>query len=336
MFGAGEGLDPSKTESPENPGLGTEGEPPAAADETPPEPADGAPTGEPTEEGPADLESTHSDEAIFTALEKDVPEELKPKALELKKRVQGYITRKTQELAKHRITPEIASTLQEYSNIENLLRRDPKAGFREIARRLQALGYIKSPDELLVAEKPAVEPIDPSKIENWEGAQKYFTQELQRRDAVIENLKTELQEIKGQNETTMVAAENRSRGLEAVVAAARTYQGFAQRDKQGNVMLNNRGEPIPTAEGMRAIKLVVEGRVLGPTALEDAWALVTTPSLKKRLEELEKTNRTIKSGVRGAQPPTGGKPIKTEERILGTGNVFSRAKEDVLKNGLGV
>ena len=329
MFSAGEGLDPTTQEPPvEDAGLPPEGEPPVAGEETPSEPPQGD---EPADE--VSVEGADSDEAIFTALEKDVPEELKPKALEVRKRLQGYLTKKTQEMSRNQITPELAKEVNEYRGLEQMLRTDPKKGLREITRRLQVLGYIQSPDGLLAPDAVPEAPIDPSTISNWEEGQKYFNQELQRRDVLINKLQARLDGFADSG----VRSENRTRGIEAVTAAAKVYQGFAAKDKAGNIVMNERGEPQLTPLGRRAVQLILDGKINGPESLEIAWQYVSTPALRGKLEQLEKTNRTITTGLKGAQLPPGGKPpIRTDGQLFAKGNVFDIARQDVEQNGLGV
>lgn len=329
MFSAGEGLDPTTQEPSEiDSELPPEGEPPVAGEETPSEPPQGE---EPAGEVPA--EGADSDETVFGPLEKDIPEVLKPKVLEVRKRLQGYLTKKTQEMARNQITPEIVTELNEYRGIEQLFRSDPKAGLREVVRRLQVLGYIQSPDGLLAPDAAPEAPIDPSKVSSWEEGQKYFNQELQRRDVLINKLQARLDGFADSG----VRSENRNRGIEAVTAASKSYAGFAIKDKTGNITVNERGEPQLTPLGQRAVQLILDGKINGPESLDIAWRYVSTPALRGKLEQLEKTNRTITTGLRGAQLPPGGKPpIRTDGRPLAKGNVFDIAKADVDAHGLGV
>lgn len=350
MKAAGEGLDPNVQEpAAEGADLQPTGESPETTDGMQPEPPAGEgqdggqePEGEPAREAP------DSDEGIFATLEKGIPEELKPQALEMKKRVQGYLTKKTQAHAKElqewksrAMTPETRQALEGYSQFDVLLQQNPKEGFRQIAQRLQQFGRIASADEFLASfgnpENPEQEEIiDPENIQDWQTARKYLIKELKARDEKIARLESGFRGSREEQQQERQRAEFRAHGEKVVMATAQKYPDFAQRGKDGKVLIGENGEPVFTEQGRRAIQLVLDGRVTGENALDDAWALVTLPQLREQLKQVEGKNKVITGGIRGSQPAPGTKPLKTNEPIKGAGNVFDRARESVLQGGLGV
>ncbi len=266
-------------------------------------------------------------DGIFTDLEKDIPETLKPRAGNVKKKLQGYFTKKNQaiskeveDLRKNQITDEYRNEFKKLYTWAEKVQRDPINGLRELASQLGV-----DPKTLIQSAQTQVEEpeLHPSQLVTREDYVKYAHQLAEKKTKPllekVESLNKTLTNLQGGAEKR----EKIERGAK-VLKEAESLPGFVLTDKAGNKQFSEMGK--------EAIQLVLKGEFQGPTAVERAFFYLQGREAPKKVKELETQLTTLKQNVRGATlPPDGHSPKTVTPPFKGSvEDKWARLKEEPL------
>ena len=259
--------------------------------------------------GASSGESTDSElEGIFTDLEKDIPEALKNHATNVKKKMQGYFTKKNQSFSEkiksleaNQITDDIRKNYQVVSDWNNRIRQNPVEGIRALAFELGV-----SPQALFNTGRaePETPELTPDKLETRDDYVNFLRQEVRKaieevRTKEVKPLQETLSQFQGNNERT----ENIQRGSAAIEEAKRTLQGFEEVDSEGNKKISKAGN--------EAIAAVLRGEFYGPNALKNAFKAAIADSSIGKVKQLETSLASLKTNIAGASNPPERKTPKT-------------------------
>jgi len=282
-----------------------------------------SPQGEPKkEEGGVTGKSTGQDEdsdpelkGIFDDLEKDIPEALKTHAGNVKKKLQGYFTKKNQTISteleglrKNQITENLKKDYSQLYGWYEKIQRNPKEGLRELASSFGvSVAELVSASEAI---KPKQEELAPDQLVTAEDYANFTRQEVRKaveelRDKEVRPLKDFLAESK----KTAVERENVQRGADLVKDAMATLPGFIDDSKKDAKDWKDR----LSLEGKQAMAAVYNGEFIGPNALRNAYKAIQADKLSikvREAEELLKRKDTefgdFKKNLAGADNPPGG------------------------------
>ncbi len=268
-----------------------------------PEEAKASGSESPQAEGPGKSASESEDSelvGIFTDLEKDIAEELKPRATNVKKKLQGYLTKKTQafseklkNLESNQITDDLKRDYRTLYGWYEKIQTNPTQGLRALASELGI--SVKELLETSEASQPKSEELtleqvkaDPT-AENWAAFTRQEVNKLFEKE--VKPLKETLTQFQGNNEKR----ENVQRGAEAIKDAS-SIPGF---------IVEVEGQSVLSEDANKAIKAVLNGEFLGPNALKNAFKAFTADSAATRAKKLETEMTNFKKNLAGVQNPPG-------------------------------
>lgn len=252
-------------------------------------------------------------EGIFTDLEKEMTEAEKARALNVKKKLQGHLTKKTQAIAEERrkISQELEGLKanqitdefkQDYTKLFGWYQRiqsNPQEGIRELATQLGV-----KPEALSLsaeAPKPTEAELLPSQLETKEDYAKYVAQEVRK---AVEEIRTKevnpLKDSLGKFEGNTAKRELEERGYQALEEATK-LPGFLEDQP------NAEGKRMISKIGQEAINAVLKQEFTGPNALKNAYksALADQHEVKvkeheSKVKELEGQLASLKTNIAGA------------------------------------
>ncbi len=252
---------------------------------------------------------------LYADLEKDIPEALKPHALNTKKRIQAYVTKKLQAhsqeldgLRKNQITPEFRSEFEKMYSWVDKLQKNPQAGLRELASFFQvdpsALGVreVQPQKDELTLQQVIANPT----AENWAAFNRQESRKIVEdfREKEVRPLLDTLTELKGGSERRMLEEHGAK-----VLKEAQSLPGF---------MVEKEGKKFISPMAQQAVKLVLDRQFTGPEAIERAFFYLQGKEAPKKLKEFETQITTLKQNVKGATPPPVGQTQKTKPQISGS------------------
>lgn len=259
--------------------------------------------------GKSASESEDSDpelKGIFDDLEKDIPETLKNHATNVKKKLQGYFTKKNQTISteletlrKNQVTDDLKRDYSTLYGWYDKIQRNPKEGLKELASQ-----YGVSVAELVSASEAVAPPVEeeltPDKLVTAEDYAKFARQEARKaaeeiRDKEVKPLREALSKFQGNS----VQRENIQRGQAAVEEAIATLPGFADENKK------------ISKEGNEAIASVLNEEFRGVNALKNAFHAIIANSSVSKVKELETKLNDLKKNVAGASNPPGNTSTQT-------------------------
>lgn len=241
---------------------------------------------------------------LFADLEKDIPEGLRPQADSVKRKFQGYFTKKNQKIAQemevlrqNQLSDEARQEVHRLATWADRLQKDPYNGIKELASQLGV-----GPDDLLRSWKAqAGDPeLDPSQLVTREDYVKFTRQEAKRladeiRAKEVKPLQDVLTQLKGESERRA----NTERGSQILEEAKKSLPGFVGKDG------------TPTREAHEAIARVLRGEFSGPNGLKNAYFAVIGQQAPTKVQELEQQLLSLKKMAKGATSTPDGHSPKT-------------------------
>lgn len=266
-------------------------------------------------------------DGIFTDLEKDIPEVLKAQAGNVKKKLQGYFTKKNQTISqeietlkKSQITPELQRDYSTLYGWYEKLQKDPINGIRELASQL---GMQPQAVVSALQGKPEEEEITPEYLASEQATRADFAK-YARQEALKAAEAVRAKEVKPLQESlsTLVGGstkrDNIERGQRAVEEAAKTLPGFV--DDKGQI----------TKTGNEAIASVLRGEFTGPEALQRAHYYLVGRNAPSKVKQLETELVNLKKNVRGATNTLGGQSPNTTMKPSSPESFWSDMKSEPL------
>lgn len=250
-------------------------------------------------------------EGIFSDLEKDIPEALRKNAGNVKKKLQGYFTKKNQTISteletlrKNQISDDLKRDYMTLYGWYEKIQKNPQEGLRELASQMGV-----SVEALVKASQapsvPQEEELTPDKLVTVEDYAKFARQEARKAAEEIREKEVKpLKEILAKFQGTAEQRENIQRGVETVKEAAETLPGF---------VVEVDGKKSISKEGMAAIQAVTNGEFTGPNALKNAFKALTAENYYNKVKQAEGKLLEFKKNAAGASNPPGNtKPNTTQ------------------------
>lgn len=254
------------------------------------------------------------DEGIFTDLEKDIPEALKPHATNVKKKLQAFLTKKTQAISEelktlkaNQITDEIKSSYATLYNWYDRIQQNPKDGLKALASQYGV--SIEALVNAAEAEGPQEVELTEADLKTAADYAAFARQEARKAVAEIRDKEVKpLKESVAKYEGSLVQEENARHGSTVLENAVANLPGFA---------VEVEGKKTLSEDGKKALALVLSPEnqqtkeFYGPHALENAFFKITGHSSMNKVRELESQLSDLKKNLAGVSPPPGGKNQKT-------------------------
>jgi len=279
-------------------------------------------------------ESGDSDASIFSDLEKDIPEELKAKAENVKKKFQAVLTRKTQELAekgrqytqeidtlkKNQITPKLQEDYGKMYGYYKEIVDNPRAGLLKLASQF---GVTFGPSQDPSEATPTTKEITSEELDSKEAVAKFVAQEIHKAVSKVRD-----EEVKPLQERWASQDEHETRAKHVNVGARAVEsmygeEGFLTEDKTQ-----------VSDEGKAAMLAVLSGKFPGPDGMKNAFNAIIANKIRSTAQEkiraIEAENAALKSNLAGATNIPGGTKKTTTTAPSAPGNFWGDLSKESL------
>lgn len=261
-------------------------------------------------------ESGDSDTSFFADFEKDIPEELKAKAENVKKKMQAAFTKKTQALAaeklqlsqemeslkNNQITPKFREDYGKMYGYYEKIVKNPAQGIQELATKFGVTLPQQEPSEA----KPTTKEITSAELDSPEAVASYVAQEIRKAVAEVREKEVKPLQQRFSSQDEFEARQGHVHAGAKAVEAMYDQEGFLSEDKTSI-----------SVEGRAAMLAVAGGHFVGEKALENAFNAIMANKFREDARKIKMTSEeqiaaikadrdALKTGLQGATDLPGG------------------------------